>query len=85
MNSLYGCAMSSCRFKWLKNVDGFYLNSISEKSPIGYIFEVDLEYPEELYLLHSDYPLAPEKLATANGMLSDYCIKNCRRIWDKSW
>ena len=34
-------------FKWLKNVDNFDVNSISENSPIGYILEVDLEYPEE--------------------------------------
>ena len=29
-------------FKWLKIVDNFDVNSISEKSPVGYIFEVDL-------------------------------------------
>ena len=34
-------------FKWLKNVDNFDVNSISENSPIGYILEVDLKYPEE--------------------------------------
>ena len=51
------------RLKWLKNVDNFDVNSISEKSPIGYIFKVDLEYPNELHALHNDYPLAPEKLA----------------------
>ena len=49
-------------FKWLKNVDGFDVNSISEKSPVGYILEVHLEYPDELHLLHNDYPLAPEDL-----------------------
>ena len=50
MNNLYGWAMSSYLpyggFKWLKNVDGFDVNPISEKSPIGYILEVDLEYPD---------------------------------------
>ena len=39
MNNLYVCAMSAYlpdgRFKWLKNVDNFDVNSISEKSPIG--------------------------------------------------
>ena len=33
-------------FKWLKNVDGFDLISISEKGPIGYFLEVDLKYPD---------------------------------------
>ena len=79
MNNLYGWAMNNYlpygRFKCLKNVDGFDVNSISEKCPIGYILEVDLEYPEELYLLHNDYPLAPEKLAITYEMLSDYCEK----------
>ena len=54
--------MAGGRFKWLKNVDGFDVNSISEKSPAGVIFEVDLEYPDEIYVLHNDYLLAPEKL-----------------------
>ena len=66
VNNLYGWAMSSYlsygRFKWLKNVDGFDVNLISEISPIGYILEVDFEYPDKLYVLHNDYPLAPEKL-----------------------
>ena len=63
-------------FKWLRNVDNFDVNSISEcnsieKSPIGYILEVDLEYPDELHILHNDYPLAPEKFAIPYNM-SDY-------------
>ena len=66
-------------FKWLKNVDGFDVNSISEKSPIGYILEVDLEYPDELYVLQNDYPVAPEELAIPYDMLSDYC----KRIADE--
>ena len=54
------------------------VNSVSEKSPIGYILEVDLEYPEELYVLHNDYPLAQEKLAIPYDILSD-----CKKIADK--
>ena len=50
-------------FKLLKNVDGFDVNSVSEKSLIGYILKVDLEYLDELHALHNDYSLAPEKLA----------------------
>ena len=51
--------------------------SISEKGPIGYFLEVDLEYPDELLELHSDYLLAPEKLAVSSDILSKYCKKNC--------
>ena len=79
VNNLYGWVMSShCPyggFKCLKIVDSFDVNWISEKSPIGYILEVDLEYPYELNLLHNDYLLAPEKLAISYDMLSDYCKK----------
>ena len=76
--------MSSCllygRFKWLKNVNNFDANSVSEcnsieNRSIGYILNVDLEYPDELYVLHYHYPLAPEKLAIPYDMLSDYCKK----------
>ena len=62
-------------FKWLKNADNFDVNSISEKIPKAYNFEVDLEYPDELHVLHNDYPLAPEKLAIPYDMLSNYCRK----------
>ena len=51
----------------------FDVNSISEKRPIGYFLKVDLEYPTELFELHNDYSLAPEKLAVSNDMESDYC------------
>ena len=54
------------------------VNSVSEKSPIGYILEVDLEYPVELYALHNDYPLVQEKLAIPYDILSD-----CKKIADK--
>ena len=74
MNNLYGWAMSEYllydKFKWLKNVDEFDVNSVSEKSPIGYFLEVDFEYPDELHELQKDYALAPEKLAVTSDMLS---------------
>ena len=50
-NNLYGWAMSQYlpynEFKWLnkKEISDFCLNSISGNSSIGYILEVDLEYP----------------------------------------
>ena len=62
-------------FKCLKNANGFDVNLISKKCPIGYFLEVDLQYPYELHHLHNDYPLAPEKLAVSSDMLSKYCKK----------
>ena len=45
MNNFYSWAMSSYlpygRCKWLKNVDGFDVNSVSKNNPVGYILEVD--------------------------------------------
>ena len=65
-NNLYGWGMSQylpyCEFKLLKNTDKFDVNSIGESSSIGYILEVDLKYPDELYYLHNYYTLAPENL-----------------------
>ena len=49
MNNLHGWAMSGYLpyggFTWLKSVDNSDVNSISEKSPVGYILNVDLKYP----------------------------------------
>ena len=77
MNNLYGWAMSEYipyeEFKWLKNVDELDVMSVNEKSPIGYLLEVDLEYPDELHELHNDYALARGKLAVSSDMLSKYC------------
>ena len=79
MNNLYGWAMSGYLpyggFKWLKKVDNFDVNSISKDGPIGYILEVHLKHPDELHVLHNDYPLAPEKLVIPYDMLSDYSKK----------
>ena len=76
-NNLYGWSMSEYlpyrELEWLENVDEFDVNSIKEKSVTGYFLDVDLEYPDELHELHNDYPLAPEKLAVTNDMLSKYC------------
>ena len=76
-NNLYSWEMSEYlpygEFEWLKNVDKLDVMSVNEKSDVGYILEVDLEYPKEFHELHNDYPLAPEKLTVTNDILSNYC------------
>ena len=59
----------------VKNIDKFDIITINDKSSIGYFFEVDLEYPDELHELHNNFPLAPEIFAVSNDMLSKYCKK----------
>ena len=56
-----------------KRINEFCLNSVSQNSSIGYILEVDLEYPSELHDLVNDYALALEKLEISQDMLSKYC------------
>ena len=59
-NNLYGWAMSkplpTHGFEWMKKseLETWELNSC--------ILEVDLEYPRSPHDLHSDYPLAPERV-----------------------
>ena len=57
-------------------VDG--IAKLSEDDETGYIFEVDLEYPDSLHAEHRSYPLAPEKMTVTENMLSDY-QKECRQ------
>ena len=78
-NNLYGWAMSQSlpthRFKWMRDLTKETVMDILEKANHsmsnlgrkGYIFEVDLEYPPDLWPAHNDYPLAPEKMIV-NGV-----------------
>ena len=50
-----------------------FVNFLDENSLDGYIFEVELKYPDELNEFHNDYPLAPEKLEISHNMFSNYC------------
>ena len=78
-NNLYGWVLIQylpySGFKWLskKEIDGFDLNLVKKNSSMGYILEVDVEYPSELHDLHNDYALVPEKLEISQSMLSKYC------------
>ncbi|GFY42395.1 uncharacterized protein TNIN_238631 [Trichonephila inaurata madagascariensis] len=70
-NNLYGYAMSKYLplkdFVWSDNnlTEQDILN-LSDESDVGYILEVDLEYPSDLHDKHSDFPLAPENKAPPN-------------------
>ena len=77
-NNLYGKSMSmylpegGFRFLSQAEIDSFDLESKDLEGPLGWILEVDLEYPKNLHDLHNDYPLAPEKIQITSDMLSPY-------------
>ena len=86
-NNLYGWAMSqnlpTHGFKWIKDlsvekVHKLLLGGCRGRIPRGYIFEVDLEYPEDLWDQHNDYPLAPE-LMKVNGVEKLICHFKSRK------
>ena len=60
-NNLYEWAM----FKWKQNMSKF-----NENSNIGYIIEVDVEYPKRLYNFHNDLTFLLERMQ----------IKKCNKL-----
>ena len=62
-NNLYGWAMSQYlptgNFKWMsdREIKQIDLGKYKADGEKGLILEVDLEYPQELYDLHNDYPV----------------------------
>ena len=83
-NNLYGWAMSqnlpTHGFKWMKDLTVEKVYQILDKinSKKGYIFEVDLVYPENLWKSHNDYPLAPENIKV-NGVEKLICHFKTRK------
>ena len=62
VNNLYGCAVpqklpiNGC--KWVENTSQFnedFIKSYNENSDEGYFLEVDVQYPEMLHDLHSEF------------------------------
>ena len=78
MNNLYGIAMCEPLlekdFNFLPDdqIINFDVHTIPDDSPIGYILEVDIDYPSHLHDMHSDFPLCPQALVVNPNKLSPY-------------
>ena len=62
-NNLYGWAMSKKLplngFLWSKKLNEYasdFIKNYDENSNLGYLFEVDINYPKHLHKLHTDLP-----------------------------
>ena len=83
-NNLCGWAMSEplpvSGFEWLEDlskIDEDYIKNYDKDHDKGYILEVDVEYPKNLYDLHSDLPFLPER------MKIDKCNMPVCNLYDK--
>ena len=68
---MYGWAISQKlpvrNFKWIEKGDiskfnKVFIKNYDENSDKGYIFEVDVKYPEKIRMLHSDLSFLPERM-----------------------
>ena len=64
--------LSSC---WWTDLKEFELNKYTSNSSKGCVIEFDLQYPKNLRELHSDYPLAPDKIEIKRETLSDFQLR----------
>ena len=67
-NNLYGWAMSQRLpvngFEWMKKLSEFherFIKNYAENIDKGYIFEADVEYPNNLFNLRCNFPFLPER------------------------
>ena len=87
-NNLYGLAMCKnlpyADFKWnFSKIDEKKILNYNDEDDIGYILEVDLDYPENLHDLHKDYPMCPEIMTVSEDMLSDLQRDIFKQYYDK--
>ena len=68
VNNFYGWAIPQKSpvksFEWIEETSQFkedFIKNYNEESDEGYFIEVDVQYPEKIYKLHSDLAFLPEK------------------------
>ena len=77
-NNLYGGIMQNFPLPLgnfqIVDVELSEILSTDKESDVGYVLEVDLDYPDCLHNMHKDFPLAPTKEKIDRNMLSEYQI-----------
>ena len=83
VNNQYGAAMSEYLptdgFEWDLSFNNMsveeqteFILALEDDASIGYIFQCDLEYPNNLHDLHDEFPMCPENLTIKDNWLSTY-------------
>ena len=67
LNNLFGWAMMQNLpyggFQWAQNVDQIDFLAVPDGSPVGFLLEVDLHYPEAIYDDHKHFLFCPFSMA----------------------
>ena len=78
---MYGWAISQKPpvngFEWVEDLSQFkedFIKNYDENSDKGYFLEVDVEYPKNLFSVHSNLPFLPErkKIGKCNKLVCDF-------------
>lgn len=56
-------------FEWYNDFT-LDITTIDDDAPIGYILEVDVDYPEKLHDIHSDLPFLPHNSCPPNSKIN---------------
>ena len=71
-------------FKWVKQelskFNENFIKNYDENGNIGYFFEVDIDYPKELFDLHKDLPVLPES-KKVNKVEKLFCDIEDRKLY----
>lgn len=66
VNNLYGWAMTQPlpynNIQWVNNFNQDFNWNVPDDSNVGFILEVDLDYPPNIHLEHEDLPFCPEHM-----------------------
>ena len=71
---------SGFRFLEEVEIEGLDLYTIDTDGDIGYLVQVDLEYPKEIHSKTRDYPFAVEKRVVKDEELSPYCKRMKQKL-----
>ena len=89
-NNLYGYSQSCPQpvglYRWLteEEIEAKEWESYDDHGDVGYILEVDLEYPRKLHKSHNSLPLAPHRMTIDESHLSDFSKKCLLEIKGKT-